>query len=231
MIAGSRTRSEGSPFSTVAVQVAPATLGASERPRPLDLSAGLLAAARAHSRLVHDAVVPARELREQTIRTPRSTLHEQESRRTDPSTKVDPLTMLDELETTGAPAVPTSTLLMTGAALQVAPEHPLHRALGPTPWRRALRAAFPRRLDGARGRDGPRVHRPPYRRAASLARPTRRRLTSPPFNARHVAPWPPPVRRPPSARPTSSDSGIWACQPTLLGLSPPLAAPLCVIGA
>ena len=101
MIAGSRTRSEGSPFSTVEVQVAPATLGASERPRPLDLSAGLRASARAHSRLVHDAVVPARELREQTIRTLLSTLHEQEITRTGLSTKVDPLTMLDELETTG----------------------------------------------------------------------------------------------------------------------------------
>jgi len=100
MIAGSRTRLEGSPFSTVEVQVAPATLGASERPRPLDISAGLLAAARAHSRLVHDAVVPARELREQTNRTLLSTLlstlHEQEITRTDLSTKVDPLTMLDE---------------------------------------------------------------------------------------------------------------------------------------
>ena len=36
-------------------------------------------------------------------------------------------------------SVPTSTLLVTGAALPVGPEHPLHRALGPTPWRRALR--------------------------------------------------------------------------------------------
>lgn len=115
-------RSEGSPFSTVEVQVAPATLGESDRPRPLDLSAGLLAAARAHSRLVHDAVVPGRELREQTIRTLFSTLYEQEITRTDLSTTVDPLTILDEqlwrllaplvedfeilpsLETTGAPA-------------------------------------------------------------------------------------------------------------------------------
>ena len=97
--------------------------------------------------------------------------------------------------------------------------------------RRALRAAFSCRLghhlaphlrrgrqalhrvrrahDGACGRDGPRVHRPPSRRAASLARPTRRRLTSPPSNARHVAPWPPPVRalakRPP-LRPATAES-------------------------
>ncbi len=39
--------------------------------------------------------------------------------------------------------------------------------------------------DGAGGRDGPRAHRPPSRRAASLARPTRRRLTLPPSHARH----------------------------------------------
>ena len=62
--------------------------------------------------------------------------------------------------------------------------------------------------DGARGRDGPRVHPPPSRCAPSRARPTRRRLTSPPSNARHVAPWPLPVRRSTTARPTSSDSGI-----------------------
>ena len=70
-----------------------------------------------------------------------------------------------------------------GGGASGGPEHPLHRAPGPTPWRRALRAAFPRGVghplapnlrrgrhalhrvrrthDDARGRDGPRVHRPP----------------------------------------------------------------------
>ncbi len=45
---------------------------------------------------------------------------------------------------------------------------------------------------------------------APRARPTRRRLTLPPSNARHVAPWPPPVRHSTNARPTSSDRGISA---------------------
>ncbi len=79
-----------------------------------------------------------------------------------------------------------------GCGVAGGPEHPLHRAPGPTPWRRALRAASPRGSghplaphlqggrhslhrvrrthDAARGRDGPRVHRSPPRRAASLAR-------------------------------------------------------------
>ena len=115
-------RSEGSPFSTVEVQIAPSMLEASDRPRPIDLSAALLAAARAHTRLVHDAAVPGRELRERTIRTLLSTLYEQGVTRTDLSTEVEPPTMLDEqlwrllaplvedfeilpsLATTGAPA-------------------------------------------------------------------------------------------------------------------------------
>jgi len=110
-----------------------------------------------------------------------------------------------------------------GCGVAGGPEHPLHRAPGPTPWRRALRAAFPRgngppscaapstwtsrAAPGAqdagrsRGRDGPRVHRSPPRRAARRARSPPRCLTLPPSNARHVAPWPLPVRRSPTARP------------------------------
>ncbi len=65
--------------------------------------------------------------------------------------------------------------------------------------------------DDARGRDGPRVHCPRSRRAASLARPTRRRrLNSPPFNARHVAPGRPlsGARQAPDQRPTTAESGL-----------------------
>ena len=159
----------------------------------------------------------------------------------------------EEALVASASAVPTSTLLVTGAALQVAPNilSIAHgdRLLGGAP----LRAAFPRRLghplapnlrrgrhamhrvrrahDGARGRDGPRVHRPPARRVPSRARPTRRRLTSPPSNARHVAP---PVRHSTNARPRpetaesrpphapTADTAPPSCEPspTTLAYSP-----------
>jgi len=66
----------------------------------------------------------------------------------------------------------------------------------------------------------------------SLARPTRRRLTLPPSNARHVAPWPPPVRHSTTARPRpataesrpphapTADTAPPSCEP-----SPPLRWP------
>ena len=120
-----------------------------------------------------------------------------------------------------ASAVPTSALLVTGAALQVAPNivsiahgdrHP------PAPNLRRGRHAMHRvrrAHDGARGRDGPRVHRPPARRAPSRARPTRRRLTSPPSNARHVAPCPPHAPTADPAPPSCEPSPLrW---PTLRG--------------
>ncbi len=82
--------------------------------------------------------------------------------------------------------------------------------------------------DRARRRDGPRVHRPPSRRAASLARPTRRRLTSPPPAQRATrravaAPCPALPKRPPYVH----------RQPNLgLPLPPlqPLAAPFSAMG-
>ena len=110
-----------------------------------------------------------------------------------------------------ASAVPTSTLLVTGAALQVAPNilsiahwdrllgGALYAPLSRVDWATLLRRTFDvdvTRCTGCAGRMTVRagVTDPAFSTACSprsVARgPTRRRLNSPPSNARHVAPWP-----------------------------------------
>lgn len=109
-------------------------------------------------------------------------------------------------------------------------EHPLHRALGATAWRRALRAAFTAGLghpvaphlrrrrdvvrhmrrthDRARGRHRPGLHRQAAPRATASSRAARRRLNTHTTPARHVAPRLRCARRSPSRQPVDSLLGI-----------------------
>ena len=120
-----------------------------------------------------------------------------------------------------ASAVPTSALLVTGAALQVAPNilsiahgdrllgGALYAPLSRVDWATLLRRTFDVDVTRCTGCAGRMTVRAVVTDPASIdrllaalrrARPTRRRLTSSPLsNARGVAPWPPPVRRSPSA--------------------------------
>ena len=92
-------RSEGSPFSTVEVQVARALVCAFDRPTPLGLAPVVVTAARAHAALVHGQAAGAHELREgreQTTRALLHAIHVEEVLTVDLATELEPMTMTDQ---------------------------------------------------------------------------------------------------------------------------------------
>jgi AraC-like DNA-binding protein len=117
-------RSEGSPFSTMELQVARTVLHPFDHPAPFELSAGVLAAARAHVSLVHGPTDARalRAMREETTRALFAAAYADEvltsdlTRALEPPTKTDELLwsllaplvedfdILPSLDTTGAPA-------------------------------------------------------------------------------------------------------------------------------
>jgi AraC-like DNA-binding protein len=115
-------RSEGSPFSTVELQVARTILRAPESPAPLELSPRVLAAAQAHATLVRGLAKIERAAREPSVRALLTALHEDKvldvdlARDLDAVSKsdellwgllaplVEELDILPSLDTTGAPA-------------------------------------------------------------------------------------------------------------------------------